>query len=461
MTGSQKEHYDTVATKSYDNIVDHQAGLTSSQQRELKTQFSLNIAAGQSPVSAAFSATSAVIKSDTLRSSIDDKFAENMRAQFSKGGSLSYVASGSQGRQLVNSLNDVITTGKSYQSAVSNVKTAQSNLSFAQTHQGLVSENEMLKFMQNFDKVHGLTGNNINATAAANNAEYIKLLHNSAPLAAFIAGNPAFTGMQQKINAGSNGIPSVNPNIAKKGVTGLYNANQPGYTPLAGTPTPAGVKSEITIMDKSKKPLDTQHTVGNIKSENPALYVGSYVYNFVGTGLSDVVRLTQGKGPETWNPSGYKPTVTETTHLTAQAITTNKGIEAYNQQLANLQGGINNSLLPGSAGAGGNLFSQYSSNQLVKAGNGVVQGNQGLGLRPTGAPPSTTDGTTASGKTVTPPSENISGTTASGYTGTPAGNTTSAGGNTVPDPSSKGTKTKTPNPETKIPTPDDKGVPMP
>jgi hypothetical protein len=385
LSGTKKEHYDTVATTSYDNIVDHQAGLTSSQQRELKTQFSLNIAAGQSPVSAAFSATSAVIKSDTLRSSIDDKFAENMRAQFSKGGSLSYVATGTQGKQLINSLNDVITTGKSFQTAVSNVKTAQSNLSFAETHQGTVDQNALLKFMDNFDKEHGLTRDNINATAAANNAEYKKLLGNSAPLAAFVSGNPAFTGMQNKINVGAAGIPSVSPAGAKKGVTGLYNNNQPTYTPLAGTPTPSGVKAEIKIMDKSKKPLDTQHTVSNIKPENAALYTAGYVYNFVGTGLTDVVRLTQGKGPEAWNPSGYKPTITEATHLTAQAITTNKGIEAYNAKLAKLQGGINNSLLPGSAGAGGDLFNQYSSNQLVKAGNGVTQGNQNLGLRPTGA----------------------------------------------------------------------------
>jgi hypothetical protein len=384
--GSQKAHYDAVSTTSFDGAVDRTTGLTATQQSELKTQFGLNIAAGESPITAGLSASSSVAMSDTLRSSIDTKFASSMRSNFSKGGSLSYVATGSQGKQLISSLNDVITSGKSYQSAVNNVKTAQNNLSYATQHQGQVTNNAILDFMRNFDKKNGLTGNNIIATAAANNAEYKSLLNNSAPLSAFIAGNPVFTNAQKNINNGAGRIPNVNPSATKTSVSSFYNNHQPSYSPIAGTPTPAIAKAEIAIADKNKKPLDTAHTISNLTPENPALYVGGYVSNFVGTGLTDLARLTHFKGPESWNPGSFKPSITETTTLTPQAVSANTKIMQYNNNLLNKQNKINNNLLSGSGESSVNLKNLYNTNRLTVAGNKIAKSNQDLGLRPSGAP---------------------------------------------------------------------------
>ncbi|MHB1755541.1 MAG: hypothetical protein ACYCT6_08885 [bacterium] len=131
--------------------------------------------------------------------------------------------------------------------------------------------------------------------------------------------------------------------------------------------------------------------------------------------------------------------------------------------------GNTNKIKAGSEGiVGGNIYENVNGVGLIKLGKvrtpAVVTTSAGGNTASTDKPsvtslnPSHTEGN-ATGKTVAPPSGNISGTNATGYTGTPAVVTTSAGGNTASE--SKGTKTKAPNPETKIPTPDDKGVPTP
>ena len=373
LTGSQRQTYDATTTKNFDYIVDHTAGLTATQQNSLKTQFSAGIAGGESPISAGFSAISATDISGTVRASLDDKFAAVMKTAFSKKGELSYVMSGNKGTQLVNSLNDVITSSKSYQNAESAVKSAQSQLSFAQNNQAAVTESGMLNYFKAFDKKSG-AGMNIEQLTTLNKQEYSNLLNNSAPLEKFAAENPEFLNTLRQINTGSNAIPSVNPAGAKKGVTGLYNNNIPTYSPLAGTPTPAGVKAQIAIMNTKAKPLIAQETGGNGKIEGFNSYLSGYVGNFFHTGAEDLVRLTHFKGPLKWSPTSYllpAPTVTNIVSVPNNPV--NRASEKVK---------INSSLLPGANGAAGSYFNTYSNSGPAIAGGAVKKNVKNLGLNP-------------------------------------------------------------------------------
>ena len=382
LVGSQRQTYDAVATKNFDYIVDHSTGLTAVQQDSLKTQFSARIAAGESPISAGFSAISSTDISGTVKASLDDKFAAVMKTAFSKKGELSYVASGSQGTQLLSSLSDVITTGKSYQNAVSSVKSAQSQLSFAQNNQAAVTESGMLNFFKNFDQKYG-AGMNIEQLKDLNKIEYPNLLNNSAPLEKFTSENPEFLNTLGKINAGAGAIPGVNPAGAKKGVAGLYNSNIPTYSPLSGTPTPASVKSQIAIMNTKSKPLITQQSGGSVTPEGFNSYFGGYAYNFFHTGAEDLVRLTHFEGPLKWTPTSYQPpapTVTNTVTVPNNAVNQNR--ESFDVNLANEKFKINSSLLPGSNGASGSYFNAYNNSQTTKAAVPVVKKVENLGLNP-------------------------------------------------------------------------------
>jgi hypothetical protein len=382
LTGSQRQNYDAVATKNFDYIVDHSSSLTAAQQDSLKTQFSAGISAGESPVSAGFSAISSTDISGTAKASLDDKFASVMKTSFSKKGELSYVAQGTQGTQLVNSLGDVITTGKSYQKAESSVKSAQSQLTFAQNNQAAVTESTMWNFFKDYDQKFG-AGMNIDQLKELNKAEYANLLQNSTPLEEFAANNPDFTNALNTINVGAKSIPGVNPTGAKSAVRGLYNSNTPSYSPIAGTPTPASVKSAINVMNtKPKQPFKIE-TGGSVHVENPALYEAGYVYNFFATGATDFIRLLHGKGPEHWSISSYKPTpatFTNTTTIPDNAV--NQKIKAFDASLAHKKLEINSSLLPGSNGASGSYFNDYNNSGPAQAGASVIKSVDNLGLNP-------------------------------------------------------------------------------
>ena len=382
LTGSQRQNYDAVATKNFDYIVDNNSSLTVAQQDSLKTQFSAGIAAGESPISAGFSAISSTDLSGTVKASLDDKFANVMKTSFSKKGELSYVAQGTQGTQLVNSLGDVITSGKSYQKAESSVKSAQSQLTFAQNNQAVVTESGMLSFFKAYDEKYG-AGMNITELSNLNKAEYSNLLHNSEPLKEFAANNPEFLNTLGQINAGASAIPGVNPAAAKKGVTGLYNSNIPTYSPLAGTPTPASVKSQINIMNTQPKSLMKVESGGSVKPEGFNSYLGGYVDNFFKTGFEDVVRLDHGKGLLKWTPTSYQPsapTISNTTTILNNPA--NQKIESFNANLATEKFKINSSILPGSNTAGSSYFSAYSNSGPTKTADGVITNVNNLGLNP-------------------------------------------------------------------------------
>ena len=382
LTGSQRQNYDAVATKNFDYIVDHSSSLTAAQQDSLKTQFSAGISAGESPVSAGFSAISSTDISGTAKASLDDKFASVMKTSFSKKGELSYVAQGTQGTQLVNSLVDVITSGKSYQKAESSVKSAQSQLSYAQNNQAAVTESTMWNFFKDYDQKFG-AGMNIEQLKDLNKAEYANLLQNSAPLEEFAANNPKFTNTLNTINAGANLIPGVNSAAAKKGVTGLYGSHIPTYSAIAGTPTPASVKSEINVMNTKPKAPITVESGGHVQMENPLLYEAGYVYNFAATGLTDVVRLMQGKGHEHWSVGSYKPTPASVSNsISIPDNPINQKIKAFDASLAHKKLEINSSLLPGSNGASGSYFNDYNNSGPAQAGASVIKSVDNLGLNP-------------------------------------------------------------------------------
>ena len=380
LTGAKRQEYDAVSTKSFDYAVDHNSSLTAAEQNELKTAFSLNIAAGENPLTAGFNASEAVIKSDTIRSSVDAKFASAMRANFSDKGSLSFVAQGTEGRQLTTALNDVITTGKSYQEAVNSVKTAQTQLSFAENNQGFVTENAWISYMNGYNA--GFSGANTAELKEIDMNKYRELLTDPSGMENFVAENPAFINNENKINAGAGAIPTVNPAAVKSEIKGFFNANQPGYTPLAGTPTPASAQAQIKTEETPKKTMLPAGSGTSVKPEGFIAYFGGYVENFFGTGLEDVRNLgfsvLSGSSFKLvpWNPGSYKPTTTYSVEgFTPLAEVYNANAATYNAQLLKKQNAITDSLLPEASNLASGYSGDYEKNPLTAAGNNVFDNN--------------------------------------------------------------------------------------
>ena len=407
LTGSQKQIYDAAVAKNFDYIVDRATGLSAAQQDSLKTQFNAGIAAGESPISAGFSAISSTDFSGTLKASLDDKFANILKTSFSKKGELSYVASGSQGTQFVGSLNDVITTGKSYQAADSAVKTAQSQLNFAEQNQTAVTESAMFQYFKNFDAKNG-AGMNIEQLKNLNEQEYQSLLNNSEPLKNFAAENPEFLKSLNKIDAGAAKIPAPNASAAKNKIVQFYDKNKPVYVPLTGTPTPALVKSQIATMNTKPAPLITQASGGSVTPEGFNSYFAGDVSNFLKTGAEDLVRLTHFKGPSKWSPTSWRPEAPTVTNVVSVPNNlTNQKIEAFNARLANEKIKINSSILPGSNGAAGSYLNAYNNSALVGAGAAVTKSVNNLGLNPAPLvkPPNDNKILPGSGGNVKPPED--------------------------------------------------------
>lgn len=402
ITGSKRTEYDAISTKSFDSVVDNNTGLTATQQNELKTAFSLNLAAGENPITAGFSASQSVLKSNTLKSSIDTKFANAMRANFSKKGSLSFVAQGTQGTQLVTALNDVETSGKSYQEAVNNVKTAQTQLNFAENNQAFVTDNAWVGYMNNYNS--GFSGADTAEKKRLDMAEYNRLQNNPSDLESFVAENSAIIATENKINAGAGGIPTLSSSAVKAGINSYYTSNQPGYTPIAGTPTPASAKAEIKTEETPKKSL-----LGpNADLENKLVVPhGNIVENFFATGFKDLALLGEdvmtGKSfkPITWNPgkfNAYDEKVFQ--GYTPSAMEYNAQANLFNSNLTSEKNGITDSLLPGASGLAAGYLANYENNALTNAGNNLV--NENSYLNPASAPEPTSS-------TVAEPSGNTGG----------------------------------------------------
>ena len=393
LTGTQKADYNATAQKNFDYVVDHTAGLTASQINELKDSFS----AGAGKGGLGFSVISSSGLTGTQKASLDVKLANITKDSFSSGGSLSFAAQGSQGRQFVSSVNDVLTTSKSFQTAESAVNTAGHNLKLAESTTANVNENAMREFFKDYDQKFG-SGMDIEQLATLNNQEYSNLLNNAESLLSFVNNNKDFSKISSQITAKAKGIPGVNPQAVKADVNNFYKNNIPGYTPITGTPTAAGVKSQIQTMETPKKNLATINTGGSVKPVSYSTYLGGDAFNFLKTGLIDLNRLTHLEAPVSWSPGSYKPPAAITQGKTIIPQNSfNLRVEKFNANLSAQQQQINNSILSGSNGFKLNLQNNFTSNPIVKNGDGIIKSNEQVGNLPGGG-----DGIIAPPKKETP-----------------------------------------------------------
>jgi hypothetical protein len=174
----------------------------------------------------------------------------------------------------------------------------------------------------------------------------------------------------------------VNPAAVKSEIKGFFNANQPGYTPLAGTPTPASAQAQIKTEETPKKTMLPAGSGTSVKPEGFIAYFGGYVENFFGTGLEDVRNLgfsvLSGSSFKLvpWNPGSYKPTTTYSVEgFTPLAEVYNANAATYNAQLLKKQNAITDSLLPEASNLASGYSGDYEKNPLTAAGNNVFDNN--------------------------------------------------------------------------------------
>ena len=232
----------------------------------------------------------------------------------------------------------------------------------------------------------GFSGANTSELKEIDMAKYEELLANPTGLENYVAGNSVFVAAENKINAGAAAIPTVNPVRVKSGIKGAYDANQPGYTPLAGTPTPASAQAQIKTEETPKKTMLPAGSGTSVKPEGFNSYLGGYVENFFASGLEDVRDLgfsaLSGSSfkPVPWNPGSYEPAMTtySAEGFTPAAESYNANAAAYNAQLLKEQNAITDSLLPEASNLASGYSSDYENNPLTAAGNNVFNDNEFL-----------------------------------------------------------------------------------